>query len=140
MYFSCNKKEETYSEIEKEVLALINTYRANNGFSELEMSPIIWKEARNHSKNMALGNIPFGHSGANDRFNRISTEIEAVKNNSFAENVAIGPDAQTIVDLWLTSTQGHKENIEGNYNLTGVGIAVDGTNSYYCTQIFARLP
>lgn len=39
------------------------------------------------------------------------------------------------VDGWLKST-GHRQNIEGNFTLTGIGLAKNSSNEYYFTQIF----
>jgi uncharacterized protein YkwD len=39
------------------------------------------------------------------------------------------------VDGWLGSPH-HRENIEGNFDRTGVGIARSGDGTYYYTQIF----
>jgi uncharacterized protein YkwD len=54
-----------------------------------------------------------------------------------AENVGMARGdfaAEEIVDIWLES-QGHKENIEGPYTLSGVGsYELDG--AVYFTQIF----
>jgi uncharacterized protein YkwD len=131
------KETEPYSQIEKEILSIINLYRAENNCSELEMNEFLWHEARNHSEKMASGEIPFSHDGFYDRSNKIIAEFSLVK--SVGENIAFGQkNAQTIVDSWLSSKMGHKENIEGDFNLTGIGIAVNESNSYYCTQIFVK--
>ncbi len=42
-----------------------------------------------------------------------------------------------MVEQWLTSP-GHKRNIVGNYNITGIGIARDKQGKLYYTQIFLR--
>jgi uncharacterized protein YkwD len=55
-----------------------------------------------------------------------------------AENVAYGQlSAKAVVDGWLKSAP-HKKNIEGNYNLTGIGLAKDRKGVIYFTQIFLR--
>jgi len=41
------------------------------------------------------------------------------------------------VSGWLNST-GHRNNIEGNYDLTGVGVAKSSDGKYYLTQMFAK--
>jgi uncharacterized protein YkwD len=56
-----------------------------------------------------------------------------------AENVAaeLGYDdpAEEIVRGWLAST-GHRKNIEGGYDTTGIGIARSPAGKVYVTQIF----
>ncbi|MGA1825447.1 MAG: CAP domain-containing protein [bacterium] len=43
--------------------------------------------------------------------------------------------AGRVVERWLNSP-GHKKNIEGNYNLTGIGVVQANNLTYYFTQIF----
>jgi uncharacterized protein YkwD len=45
--------------------------------------------------------------------------------------------AREVVDGWLKSP-GHKRNIEGDFTLTGIGIASDKQGNIYFTQIFSR--
>jgi uncharacterized protein YkwD len=58
--------------------------------------------------------------------------------NAWAENVATGQHtAQSAVDTWLKS-QGHRENIEGDYNQTGIGITKGKNGSLFFTEIFIK--
>jgi len=62
--------------------------------------------------------------------------MKKIGGDSMAENVALGQTtAQEAVDSWLSS-EGHKQNIEGSYNLTGVGVAQGSDGDLYFTQIF----
>jgi uncharacterized protein YkwD len=45
--------------------------------------------------------------------------------------------AHKVVDGWLHSP-GHKKNIEGDYNFTGIGVSKDKNGRIYYTQIFLR--
>ena len=64
----------------------------------------------------------------------ISSQVAGV--NATAENVAFGStSAREVVDNWLKSPD-HKENIEGPYTLSGIGIAADRNGALYFTQIF----
>lgn len=63
----------------------------------------------------------------------------AIPYRAAAENVAYNrgytdPVAKA-VEGWLNSS-GHRRNIEGNYNLTGIGVAKNSQGAYYFTQIF----
>jgi len=118
----------------QEVLTLINQHRKKLGLNELRMNDAISKEAYTHSKKMAKGETAFGHDGFDDRINRLTTVIP--HSHAQAENVAYGATtAKEVVDMWLHSA-GHKKNIEGHYNLTGIGIAADKDGTLYFTQIF----
>ncbi|WP_052733119.1 CAP domain-containing protein [Hymenobacter terrenus] len=125
-----------YESLENEVLQLINQDRAAQGLPALVNNPAIADEARGHSQNMGTGAVGFGHAGFSSRTSRLKTYVSWT---GAAENVAYGSNsAKAIVDMWLKSTSGHRENIRGNYNLTGVGIALGKNGYYYFTQIFLK--
>ena len=135
--FSCDKYEETesYPVIDLEILQFVNQHRQTIGKSNLVMNPIIWKEARQHSKNMAEGTVPFGHEGAEERITRT---MNIIGGESAGENVAMGNmTGREVVDCWLKSF-GHKANIELDFTLTGVSAVKNSTGSWYYTQIFLK--
>ncbi len=130
------KAEDSDTAIQNAILIHINEYRQKHGLSPLKMDNKIVKEARNHSLDMANHRMPFGHKYFNSRIDRLHAQIK--NSNAGAENVAYNyKDAQDVVNNWVRSP-GHKRNIEGNYNLTGIGIARDKKGKIYFTQIFLR--
>lgn len=135
--FSCedddNGSKDELKEMEEDVLVAINAYRATLELSPLTMNSFIRAECRTHSENMADGTVPVGHDGVLDRSARIKEELGL---GIIAENVAVGANsAEAVVNSWLNSSA-HKENIEGDFSLTGVGIAQDSDGVLYFTQIF----
>lgn len=126
------------SEIESEVLDQINQYRVSKGLSTLTASEPITREARKHSRNMANGIVPFGHEGFEARI-----QATGIAYLSAAENVAYNygyaDPASIAVNGWILS-QGHRQNIEGNFNLTGIGVIENDSGTFYLTQIFMRTP
>ncbi len=124
--------------IELRVHELINEYRAGKGLGALTTHSAITEESRTHSKNMAEGTVEFGHDGFADRIARIRTSLPL---SGGAENVAFnsGYDdpAQVAFDGWIDS-DGHRKNIEGNYDKTGIGAAQSPEGAYYLTQIFVK--
>lgn len=122
------------AQFQQSVLDYVNQYRKTKGLASLKMMPIITVEALKHSKNMADGRVDFGHNGFEGRADRLMSQIE--QSNAIAENVAYGKfTAQEVVNRWIQSA-GHRKNIEGKFNLTGVGI-VRRTDGYlFFTQIF----
>ncbi len=127
-----NSKED-FSIIEAEVLTLINMHRRSIGKNDLEVNPLIREEATIHTKNMASGRIPLSHEGFDARADKL---LDKLNGNSAAENVAWGhPTAKLVVKGWLDSKE-HRKNIEGDYNLTGIGIARGKDGELYYTQIF----
>ncbi|KAB2869573.1 MAG: CAP domain-containing protein [Bacteroidales bacterium] len=123
--------------LELEVHNQINQYRVGKGLRELKPNNAIRNEALTHSKNMASGKVPFSHKGFDERFNKLATIFNI---SSGSENVANGPaDAKTIVEGWLASPK-HKENIEGDFNMTGIGIAQAKNGTFFYTQLFVKSP
>ena len=137
---SCKKDEAIkyviLEDFEQDIVSLINIYRDTTGLNTLEIDSICLREARIHSINMATGKTPFGHDGYQIRAETIFDETGG---SSFGENVAEGnyPTADYFIDSWLSSPS-HKENIEGDYNYTGVGVAETEKGNKYCTQIFLK--
>jgi uncharacterized protein YkwD len=122
-------------QLNQEIFNLVNDYRNSIGLQSLKWVDIIAKESEKHSRNMASKQVTFGHDGFDGRSDRIMKQIKRA--NASAENVAYtsSNDAKNVVEMWLNS-KGHKKNIEGNYNLTGIGVAKDKNGVYYFTQIF----
>ena len=122
--------------MEREILNLVNEYRYKKNLQPLEMIGQISEVAEDHSNNMAKNKVPFGHAGFDDRIDGLLKNIKGA--NAAAENVAYGNiDAEAVVDMWLNS-KGHRKNIEGNYNLTGIGISEEKDGRLYFTQIFVN--
>ena len=118
----------------EEILHYVNIFRESHGLKALKMNGDISSEAEKHSRNMARHIVPFGHAGFDNRANRLGKKLSPVY--ATAENVAMGNmSAKKAVNLWIHSP-GHRKNMLGKYNLTGIGIA-RGRNGYlYFTQIF----
>ncbi|MBE9206388.1 CAP domain-containing protein [Nostoc sp. LEGE 06077] len=122
--------------LESQVFSQINQYRASLGLPALARNSTIDNQARIHSQNMANGQVAFGHDGFGARIQAIAVTIPY---RAAAENVAYNQGyrdpATQAVQGWLRSS-GHLANIKGNYNLTGVGVAVNSRGAVYFTQIF----
>lgn len=124
------------SPYESEILELINSHRRNEGLQTLKFNSVLQKEAANHSLNMAEGKIPLGHAEFETRRENVQAELGDIK--SMAENVAQGQfPATEVLAGWLNS-RGHKENIEGDYSITGLSAQQSSGGEWYYTQIFAR--
>jgi len=125
------------SGMERAVARLVDAHRAARRLPALAYDTAIAAIARAHSRDMARRTIPMGHDGFRHRADLVARIIPF---KAFAENVALNdyPAARTVrvaVTGWLASPH-HLENIEGKYDVTGVGIvrAPDGT--YFYTQLF----
>lgn len=118
----------------QQILQLINEHRKSIGKSDLQMIDVASSQAVQHSRDMMNGATPFGHEGFEQRVDVVKKSIGFI--NAAAENVAYGQmSADEVVDGWLHSP-GHKKNIEGDYNLTGIGVSQNKDGVIYFTQIF----
>lgn len=126
------------TEIEARVHTLINQYRVEKGYAPLTLKDVITTQARQHSNNMASGSVPFSHDGFQQRVDEIKKQIDV---GGAGENVAMNSGytdpARVAFDGWIKS-DGHRANIEGNYDLTGIGVAQNSSGTYYLTQLFVK--
>lgn len=120
--------------IEKEVVVLVNEYRQKKGLKPLKVVDEIIVEAEKHSENMGKKKVAFGHTGFDIRYSHIQKALPRIGGG--AENVAYGNiSVANIVKGWINSP-GHRQNMEGPYNITGVGVYRDKKGVLYYTQIF----
>lgn len=114
----------------------VNQYRQSLGLAPLKLNPLISEQAKAHSSNMADQEVAFSHQGFEQRINALKGQIAYRR---AAENVAYNQGYQdpvtNAVQGWIDS-ESHRRNMKGNYNLTGIGVAVNQAGEYYFTQIF----
>ncbi len=124
--------------LEQQTFDRVNAYRASRGLPSLKWNESIAEQARRHSEDMASGAVGFGHEGFDARMHQL---VKRVMWTSVAENVFMllnmSDPAAVAVGGWIDSP-GHRQNIEGDYNLTGLGIARAENGSLYFTQIFVK--
>lgn len=114
----------------------VNNYRISIGKEPFQLVEAASAQAEAHSADMASKKVPFGHDGFTARVTAIS-KITGLA-SAAAENVAYGQiSAKEVLDMWLHSA-GHKKNLDGNYNLTGIGLAKDKNGIVFFTQIYLR--
>lgn len=121
----------------KEVLRETNQFRKSRSKKELIWHDGLSEIARKHSEAMAKGTMPFGHKD----FKLREKEARKVMNGkllAIAENVAYGSDtAEDVVKNWKNS-QGHRQNMLGNFRYIGIGTAKSEDGQIYFTQIFVE--
>lgn len=128
--------QQEFAEIQRTIHEMVNQHRQTLGLRPLTLVPIISEQAEVHSRDMASGRAAFGHDGFEIRTERIAQQLS---HKGSAENVATNrgydnPASEAVIG-WLNSP-GHRKNIEGRYELTGIGIAKNEKDEYYFTQIF----
>jgi uncharacterized protein YkwD len=128
------------SGLEQKTFSLINQYRKSHELPLLAWDDSIAKVARAHSKDMATGEVDFGHEGFSDRISYLKTVMTGLW--GAGENVLMTsePDqvAQRAVALWLRSPH-HLENIRGDFNYSGLGVWQNKNGAIYFTQIFVKI-
>jgi uncharacterized protein YkwD len=124
-------------DLERQVARLVNEHRATRRLSRLTYDTAVAAIARTHSVAMAQRRVPLGHDGFEERAAAVGLVRQFTK---IAENVALNDyavarTATVALQGWLRSAH-HLENIEGRFDVTGVGVvrAEDGT--FYYTQLF----
>jgi uncharacterized protein YkwD len=124
------------SALERDAHNQINAYRKSKGLPAFTWNETIAIQARKHSQNMANGSVGFGHTGFSDRI--IATNIPySSAGENVAYNMGYSTPATQAVQGWLKSP-GHKRNIEGKYNLAGLGVAKNAKGQVYFTQVFIK--
>ena len=124
-------------DFERRTHVLVNEHRIAIGLQPLEYSEALATIARQHSQAIATGYEFFSHDGFEER-ERMAQEF--VRFETFAENLALNNSspASAPVDAvagWLDSP-GHRKNMEGQFNLTGIGCARGKDGVFYFTQLF----
>jgi uncharacterized protein YkwD len=126
--------------LELQTFELINAYRKAGNLPLFKWDDTIAQAAREHSRDMALGTVDFGHAGFRDRVAKLGAALPGLK--GAGENVFESDDptevAQTAVAVWLKSPP-HLKNIRGDFNYSGLGIWADKEGLIYFTQIFLKL-
>jgi len=122
--------------LEQAILYYVNLDRKSKGLPALQLNSMESSVAARHSRNMASGKTPFGHDGAESRAKEIGKHLGSLE--AFGENVAFGQHtARDLVAVWLKSRP-HRENIEGDFALTGIGWAKDKNGMTYYTEVFTK--
>jgi uncharacterized YkwD family protein len=120
----------------KQVIDLTNKERKKNGLGALKADGELSNVAEMKSEDMKDKNY-FSHTSPT-----YGSPFEMMQNfgvdySSAAENIAVGQESpQSVVNAWMNSP-GHRKNIlNGQLTHIGVGIAKDGSQGIYWTQMF----
>lgn len=126
--------------LEQSVLLQINEHRAAKGLPPLVVNEWLTYHAREHSKAMASGKVPFDKQGLSELQEIISQSGPYQKICSLiAMNQGHPFPERTAVNSWLNDPLNRSlPDIEGDYEFAGVGVAMNVRGEYYFTQVFLR--
>jgi uncharacterized protein YkwD len=125
--------------LERDAHARVNAYRRGRSLPALAWDEHLAAIARRHSEAMARGRRPFGHEGFTERAKAaaaiapFASMAENVGRNTYRESEA----ARVAAEGWVGSS-GHRHNIEGRFDRTGIGVARSASGAWYFTQLFVR--
>lgn len=132
-------KDQPLDEIEQSLFQLVNAYRTSKGLNSLKWDETVARECRAHSQTMADDPTLFGHDGFELRIENIGRVLEVSQaGENIAFNQGYQDPAQITCDTWIDSAS-HRSNLEGDFDLTGVGVKKSSDDIYYFTQIFIKL-
>lgn len=130
------EKDQPDEEIVATVHRLVNEFRQKRDLGPLTLDPIISAAAREHSADMARHGDRISHRGFERRLQDIRKKLPY---RAAAENIAAidgyNNPARVAVEGWGKSPE-HRNNMLGDFSLTGIGIAQGEDGRYFFTQIF----
>jgi uncharacterized protein YkwD len=131
--------QELSRSLEHQTFDLINQYRMDENLPPLVWNSAIADLARRHSRDMATGDIAFGHGGFRERMEALHGMFAGMTGGG--ENVFFTDDrpgvARLAVQSWLHSPP-HLHNIRGDFRYSGLGLWRRADGAYFFTQIFVR--
>src|SRR6266481_8795554 len=124
------------SDEEKLLLDAANRERAAAGLQALKWDNALAQAARQHAQVMVSQNLLLHQCLDEPPLDQRAAKAGA-KFSLIAENIAVGPNPETIHNGWMHST-GHRKNIL-NGDITAVGIAtLRGSGGLFAVQDFSR--
>lgn len=135
---SDTESPQSLNSLEQSVYEQINEYRRSKGLPPLILDGWLSQHAREQSRAMARGEVSFNDQAMQNRYQEIVStgpykQVDSVVCMTFGHTL---PDRAS-VGSWLNDPQKRfLSSIEGNYELTGVGVAMNLKGEYYFTQIF----
>lgn len=123
-----------YTDIEYDVMELINSYRSDQGLPQLQYLDEGSVQAASHNQHMIENN-----EVCHDYFgNRYEALVKSVNARAVSENVASGfRTAEAVVNAWIKS-EGHRKNLEGEHTHFGISVKEGMDGKLYFTNIFVK--
>ena len=125
-------------EIGKKCLELTNEFRKKNGLGPLYWEDNVWKISFEHSRNMGIRKVKFGHDGFNDRIRTLPFYFSLACENVFmCQGISEFRLAEMAVDGWINSP-GHRKNLLSSTSHCSIAVFRNSYFEFFLTQIFVR--
>lgn len=129
-----SEKAYMHSNVEIELLDLVNTYRVSKGLVHLEIIEHISYKSSQHNDYMIVTKS-VNHDGFDERKTNLQQVLGAYR---VGENVAYGfASSQATMNAWVTS-EAHKSNLMGDYTHFGISIKEDSNGKKYYTNMYIK--
>lgn len=118
--------------------------RVNRHRAERRLPPLVWNgqvaaAARRHSAAAAQGTVALADGNGRQRARGLATRMPVKDWGESVARVAADPGAAgAFLFAALVSNPADRSRLEGAYEYTGIGVARDGTGTYYLTQLFVN--
>ena len=120
--------------IEIEILELINAHRISEGLTALNNHGTIKAVAYTHTDYM----VEVDNVSHDNFYQRKTSLIDNTDASKVSENVAYAySNAQSVVNAWLNS-DGHRQNIEGDFTDFDISAEQNKNGQWYFTNIFVK--
>ncbi len=130
---SAEKPKVVPREYEAELLQLINNHRKGLGLPAIKNDEGIHTEALGYSQQMAAGKVPIGPPSFDNPIKSLMRRYKASKMVELIGYDYLKP--KELFDAWMSSTS-QRDIIEGNFNLTGIGVYQSVNGKVFVTQVF----
>lgn len=121
---------------EEQFMALVNSERASRGLNPLAFHAGLTSLANDWTD--AMVSTSRGCGGGLAHNPRVADDAPAGWTN-LGENVACGGSVKVLHKLMMSSPM-HRDNILGDYNAGGIGVAVDRSGTVWVTEVYATYP
>lgn len=122
------------TKLEVDLFDQVNEYRESLNLASLKFDKYTYSEAIRHNKYM-ISQGKRSHANFNNRATKIAEKVGATL---VAENIADNyTTIEAVLEAWKES-DGHKENLEGNFTHSAISIREDAKGKLYFTQIFFK--
>lgn len=128
----------TLRTLERELYQAVNQYRSSRQLPPLTLSPAVSRQARLYSEKIAIQKTETAENSLKESVKNLSLSLKIAE---AAQNIAINSGYPNPVPValqgWLEKTM-NRQYLEGDYNMTGIGIVQNPNGEYYITQIFIK--